>query len=86
MAKRRLIKTWNLFDVNFKRNISLKKAFQDQSFLSDSREEKKKNFYNQLEEWTSHIVGGTRLSEILFVRNFSKEKLERGDLGRQDYI
>ena len=87
MAKRRLIKTWNLFDVNFQRNISLKKVLPRSVFLSDSREEKKKNFYNQLEEWTSHIVGGTRLSEILFVRNFSKEKkLERGDLGRQDYI
>ena len=86
MAKRRLIKTWNLLDVNFQRNISLKKVLPRSVFLSDSREEKKKNFYNQLEEWTSHIVGGTRLSEILFVRNFSKEKLERGDLGRQDYI
>ena len=79
-------KNLDLFDVNFKRNISLKKVLPRSVFLSDSREEKKKNFYNQLEEWTSHIVGGTRLSEILFVRNFSKEKLERGDLGRQDYI
>ena len=80
-----LIKNWTLFDVNFQRNISLKKVLPRSVFLSDSRE-RKKNFYNQLEEWTSHIVGGTRLSEILFVRNFSKEKLERGDLGRQDYI
>ena len=87
MAKRRLKETWNLFYVDFQRNISLKKVLPRSVFLSDSREEKKKNFYNQLEEWTSHIVGGTRLSEILFVRNFSKEKkLERGDLGRQDYI
>ena len=69
----------------FKEISHRKKSFQDQSFCQ-ILEKKEKNFYNQLEEWTSHIVGGTRLSEILFVRNFSKEKLERGDLGRQDYI
>ena len=82
MAKRRLKETWNLFYVDFQRNISLKKVLPRSVFLSDSREEKKKNFYYQLEEWTSHIVGGTRLSEILFVRNFSKAKLERGNLGK----
>ena len=73
----------------FKEISFWKKVLPRSVFLSDSREEKKKNFYNQLEEWTSHIVGGTRLSEILFVRNFSKEKTKgvtQGWLHKNEFL
>ena len=59
--------------TDFDRIFIRGKSFLDLSFCQFLKK-KKKNFYNQLGEWTSHIVGRTRLLENISRQRKKKEK------------
>ena len=66
--------------TDFDRIFIRGKSFLDLSFCQFLKK-KKKNFYNQLGEWTSHIVGRTRLLE-----NISRQRNKKTHLKKRNTI